>query len=95
MYACVQSLLQTDPRTARLLCSWDSPGKYWSGLPFPSPRDLPNSGFKSESSVLAGGFFATEPPGKPLQIHEPLTNRKPEGRNIQACVIFNIRKARQ
>jgi len=39
--------------------------KYWSGLPFPSPRDLPNPEIKVASSALAGGFFTTEPPGKP------------------------------
>ena len=26
--------------------------EYWSGLPFPSPRDLPNPGIKLESSTL-------------------------------------------
>ena len=33
---------------------------YWHGLPFPSPRDLPHSGFKTTSlvsSALAGRFF--------------------------------------
>ena len=39
--------------------------EYWNGLPFPSPGDLPNSGIKPESPSLAGGFFTTEPPGKP------------------------------
>ena len=35
--------------------------EYWSGLPFPSPGDLPNPGIKPASPVspaLAGGFFA-------------------------------------
>ena len=42
--------------------------EYWSGLPFPSPGDLPDPGIKPTSLAslaLAGGFFATEPPGKP------------------------------
>ena len=37
-------------------------------LPFPPPGDLPNPGIKPESPVapaLAGGFFITEPSGKP------------------------------
>ena len=41
--------------------------EYWSGLPFPSPGDLPNPGIQPmslESPVLAGGFFTTESPGK-------------------------------
>ena len=37
---------------------------YWSGLPFPSPGDRPDSGIKPTSPALAGGFFITEPPGK-------------------------------
>ncbi|XP_059731514.1 dynein regulatory complex protein 8 isoform X1 [Bos taurus] len=36
--------------------------EYWSGLPFPSPGDLPNPGTESTSPALAGGFFTTEPP---------------------------------
>ena len=38
--------------------------EYWSGLPFPSPADLPNPGIKPVSPELADGFFPTEPPGK-------------------------------
>ena len=40
--------------------------EFWSGLPFPSPGDLPDSGIEPMSSAslaLAGGFFTTEPPG--------------------------------
>ena len=39
--------------------------EYRSGLPFPTPGDLPNSRIESESYALAGGFFTTESPGKP------------------------------
>ena len=38
--------------------------KYWSGLPFPSPRDLPNPGIKPLSPKLQGVLFTAEPPGK-------------------------------
>ena len=38
--------------------------KYWSGLPFPSPGDLPDPGIELVSPALASGFFTTEPPGK-------------------------------
>ena len=40
----------------------------WSGLPFPSPCNLPNPGTKPEfpaSPALGGRFFITEPLGKP------------------------------
>ena len=36
--------------------------EYWSGLPFPSPGDLPNPGIKPKSLMppaLVGGFFTT------------------------------------
>ena len=42
--------------------------EHWSGLLFPSPGDLPNSGIKGAwplSHALAGRFFTTELPGKP------------------------------
>ena len=42
--------------------------EYWSGLPFPTPGDLPDPGIQPASLVspaLAGGFFTTAPPGKP------------------------------
>ena len=38
--------------------------EYWSGLPFPSPGDRPNSGIEPASLVsyaLAGAFFTTAP----------------------------------
>ena len=37
----------------------------WSGLPFPSPGDLPNPGIEPASPKLAGGFFTAGRPGKP------------------------------
>ena len=41
--------------------------EYWSGLPFPPPRDLSDSGIESASPALAGGFFTTESFGKSQQ----------------------------
>ena len=38
--------------------------EYWSGLPFPSPENLPDPGIKPTPPALAGGFFTTEPPEK-------------------------------
>ena len=43
--------------------------EYWSGLPFPTPGDLPDPGVEPESPVspvLASRFFTTEPLGSPL-----------------------------
>ena len=39
--------------------------EYWNGLLFPSPDDLPNPRIEPTSPALAGGFFTTEPHGKP------------------------------
>ena len=33
--------------------------EYWSGLPFPHPRDLPNPGIESTSPALAGRLSTT------------------------------------
>ena len=38
---------------------------YWSGLSFPSPRDIPHPGIVPACSALTGIFFTTEPLGKP------------------------------
>ena len=40
-----------------------------SGLPSPLPGDLPDPEIKHTSPAVAGGFFATEPPGKPYIQH--------------------------
>ena len=43
------------------------PGQgYWSGLPFPSPGDLPNPGIEARSPRLQVDSLPVEPPGKPL-----------------------------
>ena len=51
--------------------------EHWSGLSFPTPGHVPNPGIKPAppvSPALAGGFFTTEPPGKPLHIYS-FTNK--------------------
>ena len=69
----VQSLVVSDSlkphglQPTRLFCPGDFfKHKFWSGLPFPTPGDLPDPGIESVSFVspaLAGGFFSTAPPG--------------------------------
>ena len=39
--------------------------EYWSGLPFPSPGDLPDPGVEPTSPALAFGFLTAEKPGSP------------------------------
>ena len=39
--------------------------KYWSGLPFTSPGDLPDPGIEPGSPTLQAVSLLSEPPGKP------------------------------
>jgi len=39
--------------------------EYWSGLPFPSPGDLPDPGIEPISPALQADSLLTEPPGNP------------------------------
>ena len=40
--------------------------EYWSGLPFPSPEDLPDPGIKPGSPALQADALPSEPLGKPI-----------------------------
>ena len=42
--------------------------EYWSGLPFPSPGDLPDPGIEPGSPEFQADAVTTEPPGKPVDI---------------------------
>jgi len=54
--------------------------KYWSGLPFPSPWDLPNPGIKSRSLASQVDCLLSEPPGKPEE----------EGTGCQSVVLHQV-----
>ena len=41
--------------------------EYWSGVPFPSPRDLSNPGIEPRSPALQADGLPSKPPGKPLE----------------------------
>ena len=43
--------------------------EYWSGLPFPSPGDLPDLGIEPRSPAMEADSLPTEPPGK-LELKE-------------------------
>ena len=43
--------------------------EYWSGLPFPSPGDLPNPGIKPGPPALRADTLPSESPGQPLPKH--------------------------
>ena len=48
--------------------------EYWSGLPFPSPGDLPDPGIEPGSPTSRADVLTSEPPGKPLKWQRTLAN---------------------
>ena len=69
---------------------WQRRQEYWSGLPFPSPGDLPDPGIKPRSPLLQADSLLSEPPGKPI-----IAFRKGRGTRDQiANICWIIEKAR-
>ena len=69
--------------------------EYWNGLPFPSPGNLPDAGIEPISPVLVGGFFTTEPLGKPTYTRYLAQNRfsiLAEWINIQINICYQRRE---
>ena len=52
--------------------------EHWTGLPFPSLGDLPDSGIEPMFPVLAGGLFTTEPPRQPIKNLGPIVLEEQE-----------------
>ena len=50
--------------------------EYWSGLPFPSPGDLPEPETEPTSPTSAGSFFTTDSLGKPSRPLPKLSGTK-------------------
>ena len=60
------SLRRHELKAHRAPLPMEIPGQeYWSVLPFPTSRDLPDPGIEPMSPASAGGFCTTEPPEKP------------------------------
>ena len=49
--------------------------EYWSGLPFPSPGDLPNPGIEPKSPALQADTLPSEPPEKVKERVKRLKNQ--------------------
>ena len=62
---------------------------YWSGLPFPSPRDLPNPGVEPRSPALQADSLPAELLGKP-KVAETGTVASPSLLNIW-CQLKSIK----
>ena len=68
MLSCVWLFATTWTADFQALLSMGFRQEYWSGLPFPTSRDLPDPRMEPLSacvSCVAGRFFTTAPPGKP------------------------------
>ena len=80
-------------------CSSQAPGsmgfprqEYWSGLPFPSPGDLPVVGIKLASSEMAGIFLPLSHQGSPTTIfngHLCYIYREGDGTPLQYSCLEN------
>ena len=46
--------------------------EYWSGLPFPSPGDLPDPGIEPGSPALQADALPSAPLGKPTEMEEAM-----------------------
>ena len=67
MLGCVRSFVTPWTVAPQTLSTGFSRQESWSGWPFPSPGDLPNSGIKAGSPALQVNSSPTEPAGKPNQ----------------------------
>ena len=61
------------------------------GLPFPTPENLPDQGIESASPVslaVAGGFYTTEPLGKPyICIIESLAEQQTVTQHCKSTIL--------
>ena len=64
--------------------------EYWSGLPFPSPGDLPNPEIEPGSPALQTDALPSEPLGKPLTLE---TSRGGGGGCKEFLCLINLLKA--
>ena len=84
------------PGTVACQAPWSmkfSRQEYWSGLPFPSPRDLPDPGIEHRSPVLQAGSLRSEPLGNSGRIimrEQRANNTACPGRGRwDMCHLFN------
>ena len=56
--------------------------EYWSGLPFPSPGDLPHPGIEPRSPTLQADALTSEPRGKPSHMSIIFS--------ITYCLLFQV-----
>ena len=63
--------------------------EYWSGVPFPSPGDLPDPGIEPPSPALQADALPSEPPGKPIKYMNLVENiRDVPVRRLCCCAVL-------
>ena len=50
--------------------------EYWSGLPFPSPGDLPDPGIECGPPAMQADALLSEPPGNPIIIQSKVSQKE-------------------
>ena len=63
--------------------------EYCSGLPFPTPGDLPHPEIKPKCPALSGRFFTTEPPGKSSRLNYFTLNKETNLINYNILLIWS------
>ena len=59
--------------------------EYWSGLPFPSPEDLPDPGIEPRSPALQADALSSEPPGQQT-FREEVSNTEAVEASLQSLL---------
>ena len=61
--------------------------EYWSGLPFPSPGDLPDPGIEPGSPALEADTLTSEPPGKPGRSNQSILKETNPEYSLEGLVL--------
>ena len=64
--------------------------EYWSGLPFPSPGDLPNPGIKPGSPALQAVTLLSEPPGDCKRVRHNLVTENNKNNKTTSTIQHRI-----
>ena len=67
-------------------------GRSWSGYPFPSPGDRPNTGIEPGSPALQADSLPSELPGKPLSSEGQIQIAANQGSRGTVRTIVRLKK---
>ena len=73
--------------------SIESRQKFWNGLPFPSPGDLPDLGIEPRLPTLQADSLASEPPGKAIRFLG-VPSKKPQTGGLKEEDVFSSKLKR-